>query len=138
PALVGEEAFDTDRLWRFLWTKYNRRGFTGVWSSAVSAIDIALWDLKGKPLGQPIAILLGGARRISPTYVTFGVAEYSREQLAEAAAALAGQGHKRLKMVVGGSRHMAEGEGDTNDGKVTPASIAEDAARVRAVREAIG
>jgi L-alanine-DL-glutamate epimerase-like enolase superfamily enzyme len=138
PALAGEDPRDTNRLWQFLWIKYNRRGFTGVWSSAVSAIDIALWDLKGKALGQPIATLLGGARKEAPTYITFGVAEYSREQLVEAATLLAAQGHKRLKMVVGGSKHMAQGEGDTNDGKVTPASLAEDAARVCAVRDAIG
>ena len=139
PALKGEDPRDTDRLWRMMWMKYNRCGFTGVWSSAVSALDIAFWDLKGKSVGLPIATLLGGARKEAPTYITFGMAEYSREQLAEAAATLVAQGHKRLKMVVGGSKHMAQGEGDTNDGtQVTRASLTEDAARVRAVREAVG
>jgi hypothetical protein len=40
---------------------FNPRGQTGMWSSAVSAIDIALWDIKGKKYNEPVWRLLGGA-----------------------------------------------------------------------------
>jgi G3E family GTPase len=43
-------------------TRLNPRGATGVVVSALSALDLALWDIKGKALGQPVARLLGGAR----------------------------------------------------------------------------
>jgi L-alanine-DL-glutamate epimerase-like enolase superfamily enzyme len=86
-------------------------------------VDIALWDIKGKHLGQPVWRLLGGYSATVPAYITFGLLEYSREQLVEAAKQFINQGHDKLKMVV------------AINGAQDPA---EDAARVRAVREAVG
>jgi L-alanine-DL-glutamate epimerase-like enolase superfamily enzyme len=86
-------------------------------------VDIALWDIKGKHLGQPVWKLLGGYSATVPAYITFGLLEYTREQLVEAAKQFTAQGHDKLKMVV------------AINGAQDPA---EDAARVRAVREAIG
>jgi L-rhamnonate dehydratase len=48
-------------------------------------VDITLWDIKGKALGQPVWKLLGGAQNPVPAYITFGLPAYSKEQLAEAA-----------------------------------------------------
>jgi L-alanine-DL-glutamate epimerase-like enolase superfamily enzyme len=47
-------------------------------------VDIALWDIKGKQLGQPVWKLLGGYSATVPAYITFGLLEYTREQLVEA------------------------------------------------------
>ena len=60
--VVGEDPFSTERLWQHMF----RGGFfpaDGVYSCAISAIDIALWDIKGKALGMPVYKLLGGPVR---------------------------------------------------------------------------
>ena len=71
-----------------------------MWSSAVSTIDIALWDIKGKHYKEPVWRLLGGAQNPVQAYVTFGLKQYTKEQLVEVAKQLVAQGEKRLKMVV--------------------------------------
>lgn len=123
PLLVGRDPLATERHWHDLFYGLNPRAQTGAWSSAVSAVDIALWDVKGKALGQPVWRLLGGANQTVPAYVTFGLMQYTREQLVEVARAFVAEGHDKLKMVVAVER----GE-----------NPAKDAARVRAVREAVG
>jgi len=129
PLLIGRNPLETERRWRELWQVFNVRCQTGVWSSGVSAIDIALWDIKGKYLKQPVHRLLGGNSDEVLAYVTFGFADYDRKQLVEAASKLVADGHDKLKMVVGWY------ERDT--GKYTW-SLNEDIERVRAVREAVG
>lgn len=60
--LIGEDPFRTEHLWQLMW----RSGFYNlgqVLSSAIAAIDIALWDIKGKKLGVPVYELLGGRSR---------------------------------------------------------------------------
>lgn len=123
PMLVGKDPLATERLWHDWFSRLNPRAQTGVWSSAISALDIALWDLKGKQSGQPVWKLLGGYSATVPAYITFGLLEYSREQLVEVAQQFVAQGQDKLKMVV------------AINGAEDPA---EDAARVRVVREAIG
>lgn len=56
PLIVGEDPLETERLWRKMWKVARNHGL----HPAISAIDIALWDLKGKYLGIPIHQLLGG------------------------------------------------------------------------------
>jgi len=124
PFLTGQDPMLTERIWNQMFWKFNQRALTGVWSSAMSAIDIALWDIKGKALGQPVWRLLGGAQNPVPAYITFGLSDYSREQLPEAAKYWVGQGQDKLKMVVGVVGNSQDPE--------------EDAARVIAVREAVG
>lgn len=122
PFLRGKNPLETERVWSQLYKQFNPRAQTGMWSSAVSAIDIALWDIKGKHYKEPVWRLLGGAQNPVPAYVTFGLRHYSQEQLVEVARQLVAQGEKRLKMVVA----------------VDPENPKADAARVRAVREAVG
>jgi L-alanine-DL-glutamate epimerase-like enolase superfamily enzyme len=62
-----------------------------MWSSAVSAIDIALWDIKGKYYKEPVWRLLGGAQNPVPAYVTFGLKQYTKEQLVEVAKSFVAQ-----------------------------------------------
>ncbi len=122
PFLRGKNPLETERVWHQLYKQFNPRGQTGMWSSAVSAIDIALWDIKGKFYKEPVWRLLGGAQNPVQSYVTFGLKQYTIEQLVEVAKQLVAQGEKRLKMVVA----------------VDPENPRVDAERVRAVRAAIG
>jgi L-rhamnonate dehydratase len=129
----NEDALAHERIWERLYWLLSPRGQTGYASHAIAAIDIALWDLKGKALGQPVWRLLGGARVRVPVYTTFGIGAYSREELAAAAKWWVARGHKRLKMVVGQHALQRRDEPRSID-----AVIAEDARRVRAVRDAVG
>ena len=122
PFLRGKNPLETERIWNQLYKQFNPRAQTGMWSSAVSAIDIALWDIKGKHYKEPVWRLLGGAQNPVASYVTFGLKQYTRDQLVEVAEQVVAQGEKRLKMVVA----------------VDPENPKVDADRVQAVREAIG
>ena len=66
--LIGEDPFQTEYLWYKMYRKNTYGGRRGVGLHAMSGIDIALWDIKGKALGQPIWKLLGGGfhKRIRP------------------------------------------------------------------------
>jgi len=133
PAVIGLNPLDTERVWDRLYWLLAPRGQTGYAAHAIAAIDIALWDLKGKALGQPVWRLLGGARERVPVYATFGFSLFDRDQLVEAARHWLKLGHKRLKMVVG-----HEGLQKRDAPRELSAVIKEDAARVRAVRDAVG
>ena len=64
PLLIGEDPFPIERLWLKIYDALHSHGQTGVVRGGVqSAIDIALWDIKGKALGVPVYELLGGAVR---------------------------------------------------------------------------
>jgi L-rhamnonate dehydratase len=121
PFLEGRDPLLTEQWWHEAYWEFNQRSLSGVVSCGMSGVDIALWDLKGHLLGQPVWRLMGGFAARVPVYITFGLHEYSREQLAEVAKSQVAAGFNRLKMVV-----------------ARAGSVAEDAARVRAVREAIG
>ncbi|MEB3364814.1 hypothetical protein SDC49_18660 [Lactobacillus sp. R2/2] len=59
--LIGKDPFKIEDIWNYLYRSMYFRG--SVIMSAISAIDIALWDIKGKALGVPIYQLLGGPTR---------------------------------------------------------------------------
>jgi D-galactarolactone cycloisomerase len=63
PLVVGHDPFDTSVLWDRLYNLTRDQGQKGLTISAISAVDIALWDIKGKALGLPVYKLLGGAYR---------------------------------------------------------------------------
>lgn len=60
PLLVGEDPLDVERLWRKMLARIWWYGPEGIAAFAVSAVDMALWDLKGKLTGLPVCKLLGG------------------------------------------------------------------------------
>ena len=122
PLVCGMDPRDTEAIHQRIWRKLNMRCQNGVIVHALSALDIALWDIQGKATGRSIAGLLGGFRSYSETYCTFGLAPYTKEELIAAARHYADAGHKALKMVVG----------------VAKGGWREDLDRLRAVREAIG
>jgi len=132
PAVIGEDPLAHEKIWDKLYWSMMPRGQTGYAAHAVAAIDVALWDIKGKAFGQPVWKLLGGARERVPIYVTFGFDFFDRDGLASTAKHWVGLGFTKLKMTVG---HQALRHRDR-----TPLSevIREDAERVRTVREAVG
>src|SRR3989304_9837727 len=80
PLLMGKNPLETEALWSQMYHAHNPRAQTGVWSSAVSAVDIALWDIKGKHYGEPVWRLMGGAKSRGPAYTPFGLLEFDSEQ----------------------------------------------------------
>ena len=132
PAIVGDDAMAHEAIWEKLYWKTMPRGQTGYAAHAVAAIDLALWDIKGKALGQPVWRLLGGARERVPVYATFGFGFFDRAQLAAAAKHWVAQGFARLKMTVGNEALRRRDQRALHD------VIKEDAARVAAVRDAVG
>ena len=65
PVLLGKDPGAIDRLWADMFLNISYSGWGGAEIRALSAVDIALWDLLGKATGQPIYKLLGGASRSS-------------------------------------------------------------------------
>ena len=60
PLVVGQDPFDTELLWERMYRGTIVMGGRGVVSEAISLVDIALWDIKGRALGVPVYRLLGG------------------------------------------------------------------------------
>ena len=60
PLLIGQNPLETDRLWQSMYRKTMYAGRRSTTITAMAAIDMALWDLKGKHFGEPIHRLLGG------------------------------------------------------------------------------
>ena len=65
PLLIGRNPLEIDRLWADMFLAVSYAGWAGAEMRAISAIDVALWDLAGKAAGMPIYQLLGGASRDS-------------------------------------------------------------------------
>jgi L-alanine-DL-glutamate epimerase-like enolase superfamily enzyme len=63
PALLGQDPREIERLWHDMFELVQYRGWAGAEMRAISAIDIALWDILGKAAGLPVYQLLGGKVR---------------------------------------------------------------------------
>lgn len=123
PAVQGLDVRDLELIHGRLKTVLSNRGLmTGVNLQALSALDIALWDLIGKQAGRSVAQLLGGFRDHAPVYWTYGFGIYDADQLVELAKRLVAEGNRCLKVLVATSKDGWRG----------------DVARVRRVREAVG
>lgn len=95
--LIGEDAERIDHLGQYCYRSLYFRG--SVIMSAVSAIDIALWDLKGKFLDQPVYQLLGGAcRKKVRTYAP--VFRYTAEEMAQGCVELKKQGFTAARLII--------------------------------------
>jgi len=117
--LQGRDALAIPARWRDLLGAVRNIGRPGLAATAISALDTALWDLKAKLYGVPLAQLLGPARPEVPVYGSGGFTSYAIPMLEKQLAGWAAQGIRRVKMKVGRD----------------PAA---DVARVRAARAAIG
>ena len=78
--LVGQDPLDTERLWRDLFWRGRQFGGSGIAAYALSAVDIALWDLKAKALGLPLFKLLGAYTDTVPMYGSGGWVNLSRRR----------------------------------------------------------
>ena len=121
PLVVGNDPFDAERIWQdlFALTYTSVRGIPAlarqarVLVTAMSAIDIALWDLKGKAIGRPVHALLGGALRSKvPAYVTgFYYRDGEKpDDVVREAATYTDLGYRTLKVKVGGLSPEADAE----------------------------
>lgn len=126
PFLLGRHPLETEAIWSVMYRRTLDFARRGILVAAISAIDIALWDLKGKILEQPVHLLLGGKKRdyITPyatgMYFTDGEnGARMADILSKEAKKYADLGYKAMKMKVG-------------------LSIEEDIENVKMVREAIG
>jgi L-alanine-DL-glutamate epimerase-like enolase superfamily enzyme len=119
PAIASASAFATGWANLAMRRALRNAGATGPGALALSAVDIALWDLKAKLLGAPLASLVGQVHREVPIYGSGGFCSYTTEELVAQLGGWVEEGTPRVKMKVG-----AEPEQDLD--------------RVAAVRAAIG
>lgn len=132
PALIGQDASQINRIWEIVYNgtrdhyalsrgrKFPILGRRGLTISALSGIDTALWDIKGKALGVPVVELLGGSCRDKmPAYASGGWA--GADAIGEQLKGYTEKGFSGVKMRVG----------------VMDETVAESIKRVRAAREAL-
>lgn len=81
--LLGKDALQTAARYADMYAKIRNNGREGITSMAISAVDIALWDLKGKLFGAPVCALFGAARGAAPLYGSGGFTSYSVDRLKE-------------------------------------------------------
>lgn len=99
--ICGIDAVDTSRAWIVMTETVRNLGRPGIAAMAISAVDAALWDLKGKLLDVSIADLLGRARDGTPDYGSGGFTSYSDGMLVEQLAGWARAGLPAVKMKIG-------------------------------------
>lgn len=126
PLLIGQEPWDIERLWQHMYRKTMAFGRKGIGMVAISAVDIALWDLLGKSAKQPVYRLLGG--RTKPRIPVYASRLYSVElsELAAEARHYKEEGYQAMKLRFGWG--PAEGA----------AGMQRNLKLIRTVREAVG
>ncbi len=117
--VAGGDALRVTASWEAMVAACRNLGRPGVASMAIAAVDTALWDLKARILGLPLATLLDAAHETVPVYGSGGFCSYPDARLAEQLGGWAEQGIPRVKMKVGRDPDR-------------------DLERVRVAREAIG
>ncbi|MGH7778121.1 MAG: enolase C-terminal domain-like protein [Candidatus Dormibacterales bacterium] len=122
-AVVGRDVAQVRGAWRAMVASLRNAGRPGIGATAVSAVDVALWDLRARAAGQPLFEHLGAARSEVPVYGSGGLTSYTQARLVEQLSGWAEAGIPRLKMKVG---------------KDWGQSQEEDLARAAAVRSAVG
>jgi L-alanine-DL-glutamate epimerase-like enolase superfamily enzyme len=101
PLLFQHDPVNIPALWIAMGCKVRNLGRPGIASMAISAVDVALWDLKAKLHDQPLYALLGAARDAVPVYGSGGFTSYSPKQLRDQLGGWAREGIPRVKMKVG-------------------------------------
>jgi L-alanine-DL-glutamate epimerase-like enolase superfamily enzyme len=102
PLLLGSDVFDIPAAHGTMCRAVRDYGRPGLTSAAVSAVDLALWDLKARLLGLPLARLLGAVRDEVPVYGSGGFTTYHDTHLASQLAGwVHGQGIERVKIRIG-------------------------------------
>jgi L-alanine-DL-glutamate epimerase-like enolase superfamily enzyme len=120
PAIIGRDPFLIRAIRDELWAVTDYHGTVGLALMGIAGVDIALWDLVGKAVGQPVWRLLGARRDRVPAYAMVGWLNYDLDQLKRVCATAIEQGFRGVKMKVGAP------------------TLEEDGARIEAVRSVIG
>jgi L-alanine-DL-glutamate epimerase-like enolase superfamily enzyme len=119
---IGENPLRVEAIVAKLRRAASGAGPGGIFTLALSAIDMALWDIKGKALNQPLCTLLGGHRDRVPTYASGALMRpHPVPYLVEAGPRLVGMGFKQMKTQLGAEP-----------------TVAREVERIRILREAIG
>lgn len=118
--LIGRDADCTEALWQAMWWKVHYAGRGGHATSAISAVDIALWDLKARRAGLPLWRFLGGFDPRVSCYAGGIDLDFTVDALLEQADRFRSEGFRAIKMKVGRPR------------------LAEDVERVARMREHLG
>src|SRR5258706_10892853 len=123
PRLIGRDPLETEVIYADFVQYLRGVGRKGLMFCALSAVDIALWDLKGKIFDVPLYRLLGGNKTRVPVYASGGWTSYADDELVAEAQRMVAQGYRMIKLKVGV-------EGGQNPRR--------DVQRIAKVREAIG
>jgi L-alanine-DL-glutamate epimerase-like enolase superfamily enzyme len=99
--IKGQDAMSPPAVYMAMWKKIRNIGRPGVCSMGISAVDCAVWDLKARLLGIPLAKLLGAVRSEAPVYGSGGFTSYSEGQLRKQLSGWAGKGIRAVKMKIG-------------------------------------
>jgi L-alanine-DL-glutamate epimerase-like enolase superfamily enzyme len=120
PVLIGQDPFEVEQIWDQMYARMRGRGHSkGFMLEAMSAADIALWDILGKAVGQPVHRLLGSYGRSSLPVYASSLLFKSLDALVREATGLADQGHTAMKLKIGEGQEA-------------------DLAKVRTLRKALG
>ena len=141
PYLVGKDPINTELLWDLMHKRAYKHGRGGIVIAAMSGIDIALWDLKGKITGLPCWRLMGGYRKRVPAYATGGFYSESKnlEALADEMQAYVDAGFRAVKMKVGRNSGVELSPlRASEECGIAEVTLDEDIQRVALVRQTIG
>ena len=120
PALIGSDSRHIDQIWENLWWRLHYIGRGGLVSFALSAVDVALWDLKGQKENEPLWRLLGGSSDQVIPYAGGIDLHLTQDELLEQTRSNLEKGFRAIKIKVGRD------------------NLREDIERVGAVRQLLG
>ena len=121
--VIGQDPLAFEDIWNSMFASIRSSGRKGAALLGMSAIDIAVWDLRGKILGLPVYRLLGGTKRNIPCYASVGFLSMPEDECVDMSLKCVEDGYKTLKIKIGY---------DAGN------NIRADARRIRAVRKAVG
>ena len=120
--IIGDDPMRVEAIADKLWRAASGAGPGGIFTLALSAIDIALWDIKGKALNLPVCTLLGGCRDRVPTYASGALMRpMPTDYLREAGPRLVSMGFRQMKTQLGAEP-----------------TVGREVERIRVLREGIG
>ncbi len=139
--LIGQDPRAIEYLWELMHRRAYKHARGGIVIAAISGIDIALWDLRGKMAGMPLWQMLGGYRKRVPAYATGGFYSEGKgvKELVREMQAYVKHGFRAVKMKVGRNAGIEMSPLRVMDDRGRcEVTLQEDLARVAAVRDAIG
>jgi len=101
PILLGQNPFDSEYLWQHMYRRTMAFGRKGIGMVAISAVDIAIWDLLGKATNQPVFRLLGGKTKEKIPVYASRLYSQPLDDLAKEAKQYKDQGYRAMKLRFG-------------------------------------